>query len=59
MQPGGKVIEGVRTAGLLRAWAEVHGHDLPIVRAVARVVAGEWTPGQSVAALMGRQAREE
>ena len=59
VQPGGKVVEGVRTAGLLRAWAEVHGHDLPIVRAVARVVAGEWTPGQSVAALMGRQAREE
>ena len=57
--PGGKVVEGVRTAGLLSAWAEAHGHDLPIVRAVARVVAGEWTPQQSVAALMGRQAREE
>ena len=58
-KPGEKVVEGVRTAGLLSAWAEAHGHDLPIVRAVARVVAGEWTPGQSVAALMGRQAREE
>ncbi|WP_407568900.1 NAD(P)H-dependent glycerol-3-phosphate dehydrogenase [Deinococcus altitudinis] len=56
---GGKVVEGVRTAGLLSAWAEAHGQDLPIVRAVARVVAGEWTPQQSVAALMGRQAREE
>ncbi|MGY2892560.1 NAD(P)H-dependent glycerol-3-phosphate dehydrogenase [Deinococcus sp. UYEF24] len=56
---GAKVVEGVRTAGLLSAWAEAHGQDLPIVRAVARVVAGEWTPQQSVAALMGRQAREE
>ena len=58
-EQGGKVVEGVRTAGLLSAWAEAHGQDLPIVRAVARVVAGEWTPQQSVAALMGRQAREE
>lgn len=58
-KPGEKVVEGVRTAGLLSAWAEAHGHELPIVRAVARVVAGEWTPQASVAALMGRQAREE
>ena len=56
---GGKVVEGVRTAGLLSNWAEAHGQDLPIVRAVARVVAGEWTPEQSVQELMGRQAREE
>ena len=58
-KPGEKVVEGIRTAGLLNAWAEAHGHELPIVRAVARVVAGEWTPQASVAALMGRQAREE
>ena len=56
---GEKVVEGIRTAGLLSVWAEAHGHELPIVRAVARVVAGEWTPQASVAALMGRQAREE
>jgi glycerol-3-phosphate dehydrogenase (NAD(P)+) len=56
---GAKVVEGVRTAGLLSAWAEAHGQDLPVVRAVARVVAGEWTPQQGVAELMGRQAREE
>jgi glycerol-3-phosphate dehydrogenase (NAD(P)+) len=56
---GRKVVEGIRTAGLLSAWAEAHGHDLPIVRAVARVVAGEWSPQQGVQALMGRQAREE
>ncbi|GGJ81517.1 NAD(P)H-dependent glycerol-3-phosphate dehydrogenase [Deinococcus aquiradiocola] len=56
---GGKVVEGVRTAGLLSAWAEAHGQDLPIVRAVARVVSGEWTPRQGVQELMGRQARSE
>lgn len=58
-EQGVKVVEGVRTAGLLSAWAEAHGQDLPIVRAVARVVAGEWTPAQGVAELMGRQAKEE
>ena len=58
-QQGGKVVEGIRTAGLLSAWAQSHGHDLPIVRAVARVVAGEWTPVQGVAELMGRRAKEE
>ena len=56
---GGKVVEGLRTAGLLDAWASAHGHDLPIVRAVARVVAGEWTPGQGVQELMERRAKGE
>ncbi|WP_425148503.1 NAD(P)H-dependent glycerol-3-phosphate dehydrogenase [Deinococcus sp.] len=56
---GGKVVEGIRTAGLLSAWALGHGHDLPIVRTVARVVAGETTPQQGVSDLMGRRARQE
>ena len=56
---GGKVVEGLRTAGLLDAWASAHGHDLPIVRAVARVAAGEWTPQAGIASLMGRGARAE
>ncbi len=56
---GKKVVEGVRTAGLLSAWAEAHGHELPIVRAVGRVVAGEWTPGQGMQELMERQAKGE
>ena len=58
-QQGGKVIEGLRTAGLLEHWATAHGHDLPIVRAVAHVCAGEWTPQQGVTALMGREAKAE
>ncbi|PNY82969.1 glycerol-3-phosphate dehydrogenase [Deinococcus koreensis] len=56
---GGKVVEGLRTAGLLDAWAFSHGHDLPIVRAVARVAAGEWTPQTGIESLMGRGARAE
>ncbi|WP_119673221.1 NAD(P)H-dependent glycerol-3-phosphate dehydrogenase [Deinococcus sp. RM] len=56
---GGKVVEGLRTAGLLDAWAAAHGHDLPIVRAVAHVTRGEWTPGDGVARLMEREAKPE
>lgn len=58
-QQGGKAIEGLRTAGLLETWATAHGHDLPIVRAVANVCTGDWTPQQGVAALMGRGAKAE
>lgn len=56
---GGKAVEGLRTAQLLSDWAQAHGHDLPIVRAVRRVVAGEWTPGEGLASLMGREAKPE
>ncbi|WP_231557322.1 NAD(P)H-dependent glycerol-3-phosphate dehydrogenase [Deinococcus sp. YIM 77859] len=56
---GGKVVEGLRTAGLLDAWATAHGHDLPIVRAVARVASGEWTPEEGIASLMERDAKAE
>ncbi|SMB95739.1 NAD(P)H-dependent glycerol-3-phosphate dehydrogenase [Deinococcus hopiensis] len=58
-QQGGKVVEGLRTAGLLEAWATAHGHDLPIVQAVARVARGEWTPTEGIAELMGRGAKAE
>ncbi|WP_414657353.1 NAD(P)H-dependent glycerol-3-phosphate dehydrogenase [Deinococcus sp. VB343] len=58
-QQGGKVVEGLRTAGLLDAWATAHGHDLPIVRAVAKVCAGEWSPQEGVEQLMGRDAKAE
>lgn len=58
-QMGGKAVEGLRTAGLLDAWASAHGHDLPIVRAVAHVCAGEWTPARGLSELMGREAKAE
>ncbi|CAM4279208.1 NAD(P)H-dependent glycerol-3-phosphate dehydrogenase [Deinococcus marmoris] len=56
---GGQVVEGLRTAGLLDAWATAHGHDLPIVRAVARVASGEWTLDAGIASLMERDAKAE
>lgn len=56
---GGQVVEGLRTAGLLDAWAAAHGHDLPIVRAVARVTSGAWTPTEGIASLMERDAKPE
>ncbi|MFK7604345.1 NAD(P)H-dependent glycerol-3-phosphate dehydrogenase [Deinococcus sp. SM5_A1] len=56
---GGQVVEGLRTAGLLDAWATAHGHDLPIVRAVARVASGEWTLDMGIASLMERDAKAE
>lgn len=56
---GGKVVEGLRTAGLLEAWATAHGHDLPIVRAVARVASGAWTPTVGLRHLMERDAKAE
>lgn len=58
-QQGGKVVEGLRTAGLLDAWASAHGHDLPIVRAVAKVASHEWTVEQGILSLMGREAKPE
>ncbi|OLV20303.1 NAD(P)H-dependent glycerol-3-phosphate dehydrogenase [Deinococcus marmoris] len=56
---GGQVVEGLRTAGLLDAWATAHGHDLPIVRAVARVASGSWTLDVGIAGLMERDAKAE
>lgn len=56
---GGKVVEGLRTAGLLDAWASAHGHDLPIVRAVARVASGEWSVERGITSLMDRGAKAE
>ncbi|WP_029477407.1 NAD(P)H-dependent glycerol-3-phosphate dehydrogenase [Deinococcus frigens] len=56
---GAQVVEGLRTAGLLDAWASAHGFDLPIVRAVARVASGEWTLDSGIASLMERDAKAE
>ncbi|WP_230272124.1 NAD(P)H-dependent glycerol-3-phosphate dehydrogenase [Deinococcus sp. 6YEL10] len=56
---GGKVVEGLRTAGLLDAWAQAQDVDLPIVRAVAQVAAGQQTPQAALAELMTRDAKPE
>lgn len=56
---GSKAVEGLRTAALLDAWAEAHGQELPIVRAVARVIAGRWSPDRALAFLMEREPKPE
>lgn len=55
----GPVVEGIRTAQLLHAWASERGFDLPIVRAVADVVAGRVPPEAAAVTLMGRDAKAE
>jgi len=58
-EQGGKVVEGLRTARLLSAWAEASGAELPIVQAVAAVSEGRLSPQQALALLMQREARAE
>ena len=58
-EAGGKVVEGLRTARLLSAWAQRSGADLPIVQAVAAVAAGQLAPLSALDALMRREARAE
>lgn len=58
-EQGGKVVEGLRTARLLGAWAQEHGHDFPLVGAVNRVATGQQGPREALAALMSREAKEE
>ncbi len=54
-----KVVEGLRTARLLSAWAEQNGVDLPIVQGVAAVANGQLSPQAALSALMQREARAE
>lgn len=56
---GAKVVEGLRTAGLLQTWAHEHGLELPIVSAVSAVALGRTTPSEAVSVLMERQPRSE
>ncbi|MBB6098736.1 glycerol-3-phosphate dehydrogenase (NAD(P)+) [Deinobacterium chartae] len=56
---GGKVVEGMRSARLLHAWALEHGADLPIVAAVHGVLEGELEPLEAMSNLMERRARPE
>uniref|UniRef100_UPI0025D74315 NAD(P)H-dependent glycerol-3-phosphate dehydrogenase n=1 Tax=Deinococcus sp. TaxID=47478 RepID=UPI0025D74315 len=56
---GEKVVEGLRTAGLLAAWAQAQGFELPIVQGVAAVASGQLTAQAALSALMSRGARPE
>lgn len=58
-EQGGKVVEGLRTARLLSAWAQENGAELPIVQAVAAVSEGRLSPQQALSVLMQREAKAE
>jgi glycerol-3-phosphate dehydrogenase (NAD(P)+) len=55
----GHVAEGVRSAPMVLARAEASGVEMPIVAAVAEVLAGRVAPEIAVAQLMRREARPE
>jgi len=59
LEQGKKVVEGVRTARLLEGWANTHGLDLPIVRAVARVLRGEVAVQDALWEVMERRPKTE
>lgn len=56
---GPKVVEGLRTAALLRRWAETENVPMPIVSAVDRVHGGELEPGAALRELMQRRPKAE
>ena len=55
----GHVAEGVMCARAVTQRADGLGVDMPITRSVVALLDGQITPAQAVAALMGREAREE
>ncbi|MEO8312343.1 MAG: NAD(P)H-dependent glycerol-3-phosphate dehydrogenase [Caldimonas sp.] len=55
----GHVAEGVRSAPMVLARAAVSGVEMPIVAAVAEVLAGRVAPQQALERLMRREARPE
>jgi glycerol-3-phosphate dehydrogenase (NAD(P)+) len=55
----GHVAEGVRSAPMVLARAEASGVEMPIVAAVAAVLAGRVAPEIALANLMRREARAE
>ena len=55
----GHVAEGVYCARTVVQRAAQHGVDMPIAQAVVALLDGSMAPQQAVAALMGRDAKEE
>ena len=51
----GQAVEGARTASQAQRLASSLGVEMPIVEAVARVLAGELSPGAAVEALLARE----
>jgi glycerol-3-phosphate dehydrogenase (NAD(P)+) len=53
------VAEGVRSTGAVLALAERYGVEMPIATQVQAVLAGERSPSEVLALLMGREAKPE
>jgi glycerol-3-phosphate dehydrogenase (NAD(P)+) len=56
---GGKLVEGLFTAGVLVQMADKHGVDMPIARAVGAIIAGRMTVDEAVESLLTRPLRAE
>lgn len=54
-----QVAEGVKSCQALAEVASLHNVDMPIVQHVSRLIAGEATPTEIVAALISRDAKPE
>jgi glycerol-3-phosphate dehydrogenase (NAD(P)+) len=54
-----QVAEGVKSCGSIQELGARHGVELPIVAAVAEVIAGRLTPADMIDTLMSRAARPE
>jgi glycerol-3-phosphate dehydrogenase (NAD(P)+) len=53
------VAEGVRSTAAVLALAERSGVEMPIASQVQAVLAGERSPSEGLALLMGREAKSE
>lgn len=54
-----QVAEGVKSCASIQELADRHGVEMPIVEAVAAVIAGQMSPRQMLTALMSRSAKPE
>ena len=54
-----QVAEGVKSCASINELAAKHQIEMPIVEAVAAVIAGELTPAEMITTLMSRSAKPE
>ena len=59
LQEIGETVEGVPTARAVVTKARQLSIPVPVAEAVARILEGEWTPGEAVERLMTRELKEE
>jgi len=56
---GGKLVEGLFTAGVLVQMAEERGIDMPIARSVDAIIGGRTTVDEAIESLLTRPFRAE